>query len=67
MWIRSQDKKLLINVKAVTLERASKIYGWASGDCYFNIAEYDSKEKAMNVLDAIENVIGNENTFQMPE
>jgi hypothetical protein len=59
MWIRSQDKEILANIKAVTLEPSNKIFGWVSGDFYFKIAQYDTKKEATKVLDMIQNKIYN--------
>lgn len=59
MWIRSQNKKTLVDVKAVTLESSNEIFAWASSNFYFKIAQYDTKEEATKVLDMIQNKIYN--------
>lgn len=63
MWIRSQDRKKLIEIHDVTIYHDKKI--WAG--CSF-IGEYSTEEKALLVLDMIEKVSmyqGN-TLFQMP-
>ena len=60
MWVRSQNKELLANVK-----NARVIYEFDSyhivcdcDDCdYYYLAEYSTKEKAMKVIDMIQNAI----------
>lgn len=75
MWIRSQDDRLLID--------ADKIYAGGTGDpkcqiynigesCNYFLGNYSSKEKAMRVLDEIENQLNEfdlEGTviYQMPQ
>lgn len=63
MWIRSQDRKKLIELHDVTIYHDKQI--WAG--CSF-IGEYSTEEKALLVLDMIEKVSmypGN-TLFQMP-
>ena len=63
MWIRSQDKKLLINTDVVTIEQpmfgnysGSPIFTYISGK--FNLlGTYKSEERALEVLDMIESRI----------
>ena len=64
MWIRSQDRKKLKEIHDVGIYRDNKI--WA--DCSF-IGEYSTKEKALKVLDRIEELIQHQYklTFQMPQ
>lgn len=64
MWIRSQDKKKLIELHDVTIYHDKQIWG----GCSF-IGEYSTEEKALLVLDMIEKVSmyqGN-TLFQMPQ
>lgn len=63
MWIRSQDKKKLKEIHDVTIYHDKQI--WAG--CSF-IGEYSTKEKALKVLDRIEELIENQCglTFYMP-
>lgn len=63
MWIRSQDKKILTEIHDVEIDSVNQI--WGSGSF---IGEYSTKEKALLVLDMIEEVsmyAGN-TLFQMP-
>ena len=63
MWIRSQDKTTLTEVHKVDVNEFSEIY---VNDFYFG--EYSTKEKALKVLDRIEELIENQCglTFYMP-
>lgn len=63
MWIRSQDKKKLKEIHDVTIYRDKQI--WA--DCSF-IGEYSTKEKALLVLDIIQENLEYPyyEVFQMP-
>lgn len=49
MWIRSQDKKKLKEIHEVTIYQANQIWG----GCSF-IGEYSTEEKALKVLDQIQ-------------
>lgn len=64
MWIRSQDRKKLIELHDVTIYHDKQI--WAG--CSF-IGEYSTEEKALKVLDRIEELIENQCglTFYMPQ
>ena len=50
MWIRSQDKKILTEIHDVEIDSANQI--WGSGSL---IGEYSTEEKALKVLDEIQN------------
>lgn len=63
MWIRSQDRKILTEIHDVEIDSGFKV--WGSG---LLIGEYSTEDKALLVLDMIENVsmyTGN-TLFQMP-
>lgn len=66
MWIRSQDRKKLAEIHDVTIYHDKQI--WAG--CSF-IGEYSTEEKALKVLDEIQELIhfnakDNGFTYQMP-
>ena len=63
MWVRSQDRKKLTEIHDVTIYHDKQI--WAG--CSF-IGEYSTEEKALKVLDRIEELIENQCglTFYMP-
>ena len=77
LWIRSQDKEILINVIAVGVDIGSNIYAITNNDKLepLVIGNYSTKEKALKVLDMIEThledleyKIHNRNfIFQMPD
>ena len=54
MWVRSQDKKRLTNVEDVRiLEQNNGDYNiWGNNNC--NLGKYSTEEKALKVLDMIE-------------
>lgn len=64
MWIRSQDKKILTEIHDVEVDSGFKV--WGSG---MLIGEYSTEEKALKVLDRIEELIQHQYklTFQMPQ
>jgi hypothetical protein len=59
IWVRSQNREELLNVKAVTYQEEdlfgnkNKIIGWVASECSFVIGEYATKERALQVLDEI--------------
>ena len=64
MWIRSQNRDVLVNVNDICFHEMkyhSKIiyqfrcYGY--GDDYYILGRYSTKEKAMKVMDMIKNAI----------
>lgn len=63
MWIRSQDKKILTEIHDVEIDSGFKV--WGSG---MLIGEYSTQDKALKVLDRIEELIENQCglTFYMP-
>ena len=64
MWIRSQGLTVLVNAKEICIEDKTKI--WAEG---YLIGKYSTEEKALKVLDRIEELIQHQYklTFQMPQ
>lgn len=78
MWIRSQNKETLLNVKDLCIYESN--YGgkkyqfrcFGFGDDYYILGNYSSKEKAMKVLDKIHETLlsdleMNLDVFQMPQ
>ena len=64
MWVRSQNKEVLVNVNDICFYKMKKdskfiyqfrCYGY--GDDYYILGEYSTKEKAMKVMDMIQNAI----------
>lgn len=78
MWIRSQDKKYLFDVKGCFINQ-NPFYGKFGPDegyhisgfthCEFYLGTYKTKEKAMKVLDELQCRIARTESgvFQMPE
>ena len=76
LWIRSQDKKHLMKCEAIMYEETGTGYGLRvfTKNYDFNIARYETKERALEVLDEIQDLlqnayIGNANriVYKMPE
>lgn len=63
MWIRSQDKQLLIEADRICISR-SRIY--QQDECgELTLGVYSSKEKALKVLDMIEQQIRMSEMFKL--
>ena len=60
MWIRSQNKKVLINANNIRIISDSHSYDiicdFYDGEYYY-LGEYSTKEKALKVMDMIQNAI----------
>ena len=75
MWIRSQDKETLTDVKHLSIRYLNGYYSIFTDNhlapneiC--NLATYKTKEKALEVLDMIQKFIDNEfliSVFDMPQ
>lgn len=60
LWIRSQDKKKLVNINAVNIlefEALIAIHGYINSETHFWLGNYKTKERALEVLDEIQNKI----------
>ena len=55
LWIRSQDKIALSQIKQIAIEDDKKIIGY-NGYCV-KLGEYNTKERALEVLDEIQNIL----------
>ena len=57
LWIRNQDKTTLIKVNKICFERnidnEPTIYGYENYDNYERLGVYNTKERALEVLDEI--------------
>ena len=76
LWIRSQDKKHLMKCEAIMYEKTGTGYGLRvfTKNYDFNIAGYETKERVLEVLDEVQDLlqnsyVGNTNriVYQMPE
>lgn len=60
MWVRSQNKEMLINSNNISIISDSRSYDiicdFYDGNYYY-LGEYSTKEKAMKVMDMIQNAI----------
>lgn len=68
MWIRSQDKTILINVDGLKIENNRICI--ETSDWYVVLGKYSTKKKALKVLDQIVEEINYgdlQNVFQMPQ
>jgi len=70
MWIRSQEKTELVNTQRIQAEGVC-IYAFenvAIDDCsYIKMGEYSTEEKAIKVLDKIQEFMGNQECFKGTE
>lgn len=67
MWVRSQDRKILTDVHNLYIDDINQIW-----DCSALLGKYLSEEKALKVLDEIQELIyfnakDNGFTYQMPQ
>lgn len=76
LWIRSQDKKKLVNINAVNIlefEALIAIHGYINSETHFWLGNYKTKERALEILDEIQHYILLPNTdnsayvYQMPK
>ena len=60
MWVRSQNKEILINANSFRIIEEFNsyciVYDFYDGELYY-LGEYSTKEKAMKVMDMIQNAI----------
>ena len=76
LWIRSQDKTVLMNISNLIIKQANGYYyiGTKTGKNIFELGQYNSKWRALEILEEIQDLyqnayIGNGNRIvcQMPE
>ena len=73
MWIRSKNREVLANVKAIVIDVNTEHHYFAikgfSDDMYYLLGVYKTKEKTMSVLDELQCRIARSESgvFQMPE
>lgn len=60
MWIRSQDKKTLTKISDLDIDGANQIWG-----CCSLLGKYSSEEKALKVLDEIQDAIENTDYYRI--
>ena len=60
MWIRSQNKRILTEINDVEIDGGFKLWG----SCLL-IGEYSTEEKALKVLDEIQNAVENTNYYNI--
>ena len=57
LWIRSQDKRHLIRADYVSI-MANNIINVASSGWDYDVAKYKTEERALEILDEIQKIIG---------
>lgn len=55
LWIRSQDKTVLTKINSIGIEYDKKLIGY--GNVCVKLGEYATKERALEVLDEIQNIL----------
>lgn len=68
MWIRSQDKKMLVDTKYIEVYQGTKSVHWEILSEHVSLGEYDTESDAMKVMDMIQDGLPYDRTriFQMP-
>ena len=73
LWIRSQDKIVLMKVDTLSLGEKATILGFGNdGNINGKLAKYKTEERALEVLDEIQEYINSDvmfnlNVFEMPK
>lgn len=71
IWIRSQNMEVIVFCKAVSVEanKTARVSGHNSGIYGFLIGQYNTKERAIQVMDDIQKHIYNgvHQVYQMPK
>ncbi len=62
MWIRTQDKETLLNVNCIDVYNLNK-NEWIIEACGNDLGTYESKERAIEVLDDIQKLLKSETYF----
>jgi len=58
LWIRSQDRMKLCNAKVLSLDNLQTgIFCNSCEDSYVFVGKYKTKERALEVLDEIQNIL----------
>lgn len=59
LWVRSQKKAYLINISNLIIEEYNGYYGieTKTGESIFELGTYKTKERAIEVLDEIQNIL----------
>lgn len=57
LWIRSQDKLNLTKVRNIWIEKSGQYYGIFDDSVRYYIGMYETKERALEVLDEIQSLI----------
>lgn len=60
MWIRSQDKKILTEIHNLDIDDINQIWDGSS-----LLGKYSSEEKALKVLDEVQNAVENTNYYNI--
>jgi len=69
MWIRSQDKKMLVDASYIEVcQGAKRVYWEIINQHAVSLGEYDTESDAMKVMDMIQDGLPYDRTriFQMP-
>ncbi len=57
LWIRSQDKEVLTKVRNLRIEKSGEYYAIFDNINRYYLARYETKEKAIKVLDGIQELL----------
>lgn len=78
LWIRNQTKTKLVKINNLEIKQFEEGYGigqWLDTDSFYGLGIYKSKERALEVLDEIQNILTKrylgypnyEGIYEMPE
>lgn len=57
LWIRSQDREDLLNIKGLYIEENKNKYYIFATNHGFHLGVYETKQRALEVLDEIQNIL----------
>ena len=56
LWIRSQDKRILVKVEAIGIENDEKSIYMENQNMFERLGSYNTKERALEVLNEIQKI-----------
>lgn len=57
LWIRSQDRLVLTKVRNLRIEKSGEYYAIFDNINHYYLARYETKERAIKVLDGIQELL----------
>ncbi len=69
MWIRSQDKEILLYAQCFIITEENEIYAGQDSTNFICVGKYSTKVRAVEILNRVQSFIKNNNAniiFEMP-